>query len=154
MAGNVIADRLRADMRTAMKEGDKARLGTIRMLLSELKNAQIAEGGELDEEREILVLSSYAKKRRESIGEFEKGGRKDLADNERGELEIVTAYLPEQMDEKEIRDELSGIIEDTGAEGQGDMGRVMGAMMSRFRGRVDGNTVKRIAAELLGPARD
>ncbi len=149
MAVNVITDRLRADMKKAMREGDRERLGTIRMLLSELKNAQLEERGDLEEEREILVLSSYAKKRRESIKQFDKGGRKDLADKERRELEIVSAYLPEPMDEDAIRKELENIIKETGASSQGDMARVMGAMMSKHRGRADGNTVRKIAVELL-----
>lgn len=136
-------------MKTAMKEKDKLRVSTMRMLISEMKNAQIAERGELSEEKELSILTSYAKKRRESIKGFEQGGREDLAENERKELEIVMAYLPEQMGEDEIRTEIDRIIAETGASGPQDMGKVMGQMMAKFKGRADGGVVKTIAMERL-----
>ena len=108
----------------------------------------------LSEEKELCILTSYAKKRRESIKGFEQGGRDDLAESERQELEIVIAYLPEQMGEDEIRAEVERIIADTGAGGPQDMGKVMGQMMAKFKGRVDGGVVKTIAMEQLRGGRE
>jgi uncharacterized protein YqeY len=150
MGKNALTERIHNDLKSAMKERDSLRISTLRMLLSELKNEQLKERGELEEEKEIAVLGSYARKRKESIKEFEKGGREDLAESERKELEIVMAYLPQQMGAEEIEAELRRIIDETGASGPGDIGRIMGAMMGRFKGRVEGNEVKRIALELLG----
>jgi len=149
MAGNVITENLQEDLKTAMKEKDKLRVSTLRMLLSEMKNTQLAERGELSEEKELSVLTSYAKKRRESIKSYEQGGRDDLAESERKELEIVMAYLPEQMGEDEIGAEIEKIIAETGASGPQDMGKVMGQMMAKFKGRLDGGVVKTIAMEKL-----
>ncbi len=149
MAGNIITEKLQEDLKTAMKEKDKLRISTLRMLISEMKNAQLAERGELSEEKEMSILTSYAKKRRESIKGFEQGGRDDLADNERIELEIVMAYLPEQAGEDEIRAEVEKIIAESGAAGPQDMGKVMGPLMARFKGRADGGAVKAIAMEQL-----
>jgi hypothetical protein len=149
MSGNVITKKLSEDLKTAMKEKDKLRISTLRMLLSEMKNAQLEERGELSGEKELAVLSSYAKKRKESIKGYEQGGREDLAEKERKELEIVMAYLPEQAGEDEIRAEIRRVIAETGASGPGDMGKVMGPVMARFKGRADGNVVKTIAVEEL-----
>lgn len=148
MEGNVIGKRIQEDIKAAMKAGERLRLDTLRMLLSELKGVQIDEG-ELSEQREIAILGSSARKRRESISEYEKAGRDDLAEQERAELEIVMLYLPEQMDEAAIEAEVKKIIAETGAAGLGDMGKVMGAIMSRHKGTVDGNVVKTIAVRLL-----
>ena len=149
MAGNIITTKLQEDLKAAMKEKDKLRVSTLRMLISEMKNEQLRERGELSEEKELSVLTSYAKKRRESIKGFEKGGREDLAENERIELEIVMAYLPEQISEDEIRAEVVKIIADSGASGPQDMGKVMGPLMAKFKGRADGGVVKTVAMELL-----
>jgi uncharacterized protein YqeY len=149
MPGNQITSKLQEDLKVAMKEKDKLRISTLRMLINEMKKAQKEEKGELSEDKELSIISSYAKKRRESISEYEKGGREDLASSERAELDIVMTYLPEQMGEDEIRAELERIIADSGAAGPQDMGRIMGQMMGRFKGRVDGSSVKAIAMELL-----
>lgn len=149
MAGNKLAAGIQEDLKDAIRGKEKVKLKVLRMLLSALKNAQIEQGGELDEEKEIEVISSYARKCRESIAEFQKGAREDLVSNERAELEIVTAYLPEQLDENEIRIELEKIIEKTGASTPRDMGRIMGPIMSKFKGRVDGSLVKQMAIDIL-----
>jgi uncharacterized protein YqeY len=154
MAGDVITVKLREDLKAAMKEKDKLRVSTLRMLISEMKNAQLAERGELSEEKELSILTSYAKKRRESIKSYEQGGREDLAENERKELEMVMAYLPEQMGEDEIRAEVDSIIAETGASGPEEMGKVMGQMMAKFKGRIDGGVVKTIAMEQLRGGRE
>ena len=149
MAENVITEKLKEDLKTAMKDRDKLRVSTLRMLLSEMKNAQLEARGGLSGDQELSVLTSYAKKRRESIKGYEQGGRDYLAESEKNELEIVMAYLPEQMGEEEIRAEIVRIIGETGASGPKDMGKVMGQMMARFKGKADGNAVKSIAMEEL-----
>jgi uncharacterized protein YqeY len=149
MAGNEITEKLQGDLKAAMKGKDKLRVSTLRMLINELKNAQLEERGELSRERELSVLASYAKKRRESIKGYELGGRTDLAESERKELGIVMAYLPAQMGEDEIKAEIDRIISETGSGGPGDIGKVMGQMMAKFKGRIDGNVVKTIAMEKL-----
>ena len=154
MAGNVITVKLQEHLKTAMKEKDKLRVSTLRMVLSEMKNAQLKERGELSEDKELSILTSYAKKRRESIKSYEQGGREDLAESERKELEIVMTYLPEQMGEDEIRVEVERIIAETGASGPQDMSKVMGQMMAKFKGRADGGVVKTIAMEQLRGGRE
>jgi uncharacterized protein YqeY len=149
MAGNTITTKLQYDLKTAMKEKDKLRVSTLRMLISEMKNEELRERDELSEEKELSIITSYAKKRRESIKGFEQGGREDLAEKERLELDIVMTYLPEQAGEDEIRAEVVKIIADTGASGPQDMGKVMGPLMARFKGRADGGIVKTITMEEL-----
>lgn len=149
MDRNIITKKIQSDMKAAMKAGEKEKVTTLRMLISELKNAQINEREELDTEKEIAVLSSYVRRCKESLEEFEKGGREDLVAKTRAELEIVTSYLPEQLNEDEIEGEVRKVIEELGASGQGDMGRVMGEMMKRFKGRVDGRTVNAVVSKLL-----
>ena len=149
MAGNIITTKLQDDLKTAMKAKDKLRVSTLRMLISEMKNAQLEERGELPEEKEIAIITSYAKKRRESIKSYEQGGRDDLAESERQELEIVMDYLPEQMSEDEIRAEIVKTVAETGASGPQDMGKVMGPLMAKFKGRADGGVVKTITMDIL-----
>ncbi|UCG50832.1 MAG: GatB/YqeY domain-containing protein [Candidatus Latescibacterota bacterium] len=105
----MISENLVQDMKVAMKSGDKVKLGVIRMLLSELKNAQIAAGHELSEQEEQKVISSYAKKRKETVETYKEAGRSDLAEKEEYEYDLTISYLPPQMDE----DELVNIIADS-----------------------------------------
>jgi len=121
----------------------------LRMLISSLKNAQIENRGELSVGQELQVVSSYAKKLKESIEQFEMGGREDLVEREKKELEIVMGYLPKQLSEDEITQEVQKVISELGAESQKDIGRVMQEMMKRFRGKVDGKVVNSIVSEML-----
>ncbi len=150
MNRNVLTRKIQNDLKDALKAGEKSRVTALRMMISSLKNAELEEREELTEEKEIAILSGYARKCRESISEYGKGGREDLVEKERAELEIVMSYLPDQLDEDKAIEEIKKVIEETGASGQRDIGKVMGLMMSRFKGRVDGSMVKRIASELLG----
>lgn len=149
MERNSIAKRIQDDLKKAVKERDKTRINTLRMLMSTLKNVEIEEREELTVEREIATLAGYVKRCRESIREFEQGGRADLVEKEKAELDIVYQYLPEQMDEEEIRKTARNVIEEVEASSPRDMGRVMGEMMKRVRGRADGGVVKNIVVELL-----
>jgi uncharacterized protein YqeY len=149
MKRNIKTAKIHEDMKSALKAGEKERVTTLRMLLSELKNAQIARGEELEEDEEIAVLSSYIRRCKESIEEFERGGREDLVARTRSELEIVSSYMPEQLGMEEIADEVKKVIEEMGASGSRDMGRVMGEMMRRFKGRVDGRAVNTVVSRML-----
>jgi uncharacterized protein YqeY len=149
MQGNAYMKRIQEDLKAAVKAQDRVQVSTLRMLLSALKNAELEEREELTEETELAVLSSYARRVKESISEFEKGDREDLVAKEKAELEIVMRYLPEQLNDEEIEIEVKKVIEDVKAEGAKDIGRVMGEMMKRFKGRVDGKSVNRIVSGLL-----
>ena len=145
----MIIDKLREDMKTAMKEGDKARLGTIRMLINELKNERINGGRELSDADEERVLASYAKKRREMIETYRETGREDLEKKETAEYELTMSYLPEQLGE----DELKAIVEKHIAASGGDrqaFGQVMKAVLAEVGSRADGKTVSAMVKQLLG----
>ena len=135
MERNIYSKRIQGDLVVAVKSKDKLTVSTLRMLLSGLKNAELEEREELTEDLELAVLSSYARRVKESIEEFTKGDRNDLVVKEKAELEIEV--------------EVKKVIEEIGAEGPRDIGRVMGEMMKRFKGRVDGKSVNRIVSELL-----
>jgi uncharacterized protein len=152
MAGNIIAQKIQDDLRSAVKAQDKARVGTLRMILNALRNAELEEREELSDEKELAVIASYARRIKESIEEFGRAAREDLVAKERSELAIVLSYLPEQMSDDDIRREAGRVIADLGASTPRDMGRVMGEMMKRFKGKVDGAAVNRVVSELLGKA--
>ena len=144
-----LKERLKADMKEAMKAKDKVKLSTIRMINSLIKNAEIEKRGELTDEEIIQLLMKYAKQRKESIEMYEKGGRQDLVEKEKAELAIVESYLPRQMSEEEIREIVKQTIEEVGASSVKDMGKVMKAVMPKVKGRADGSVVNRIVKELL-----
>jgi uncharacterized protein YqeY len=137
------------DMKRSMKAGDKIRVETIRGLRAQLKNAQITKNGELSEEEVIQVLSNAAKKRKESIEQFNAVGRKDRADIEQQELDIIHEYLPKQMDEKEISVLVDSVFEEVKPESMKDMGKIMGSIMPKVKGRADGKLVQQIVRDKL-----
>lgn len=141
---------LNDDMKTAMKAKDKETLQVIRLLKASIQNEQIKKGADLNEEEELTVLSREMKQRRDSLTEFEKADRTDLAEKVKGEIAIVEKYLPAQLDEAEIRQIVAGAIEKTGASSPKEFGKVMGAVMPQVKGKADGNQVNAIVKELLG----
>ena len=145
----MISKTLENDMKAALKSGEKAKLSLIRMLRSELKNAEIAQGKALSEEDEQKVLASYAKKRKESREEYEKAGRKDLAEKEQHEYEMTMSYLPAQLEEAELAAIIKAKVAETGAKGPGDFGRVMKAVMAEVGSRADGATVSALLKRTL-----
>ena len=149
MPGNILAQKIQDDLKGAVKAQDKARISALRMVLTALKNAELEEREELSDDKELAVVASYARRIKESIEEFRKAAREDLVAKEQAELAIVLSYLPEQMSDEEIRREVSLVIAEIGATTPRDMGRVMGEMMKRFKGKVDGGAVSRIVSELL-----
>ncbi|GAB2485306.1 GatB/YqeY domain-containing protein [Alkalibacterium psychrotolerans] len=142
-------DDLNQDMKVAMKAKDKEKLLTIRMLKSALQTEQINKGEELTEEDELTVLSREKKQRVESLNEFKAAGRDDLVIKLEKELEVVDHYLPAQLSEEEVRGIVKETIEETGSSSMKDMGKVMGALMPKVKGKADGNLVSSIVKEEL-----
>lgn len=140
---------LKSDMKDAMKARDKVRLGTIKMLLADLKNQQIAAGGELSEGDELTLLARQAKQRREAQAEYERGNRPELAAQEAAELVIIEGYLPRQLTPDEVRAIIAEIVAATGATSKREMGKVMGPLMSKVKGRFPGSDVKALVEEAL-----
>jgi len=136
-------------MKAAMKSGDKTRLSVIRMLRADLKNAEIAAGGDLTAELEQKIVASYAKKRKESKEQCIEIGRDDLADKEELEYSIAMSYLPEQLDEAALRTIIKEKIAETGAQGPQDMGRVIKAVMAAVGNQAEGSTVSRLVKSTL-----
>jgi uncharacterized protein len=144
-----VADRLSAEIRTAMKSGDRTRLDTMRLLAAAVKNREVEVGHDLSEEEFLEVVTREAKRRREAVEAYEKGDRPELAEKERAEAAILGAYLPEQLSEDEVRALIEEAIEATGADAPGEVGKVMAWIMARHKGRVDGSTVNSLARERL-----
>lgn len=144
-----LLDNIDKHLAEALKSGDRHKATVLRGLKSDLKYRRIDKGQELTDSDITEVLSSAAKKRRESIEAYDKGGREDLVEKERQELEIIQAYLPEQLSEAELRSIISEAISEAGAESAADIGKVMKAVMPRVKGKADGKQVNRLAAELL-----
>lgn len=145
----MIYDELSDEMKAALKAGDKTRLSVIRMLRSELKNAQIAAGEELSEEAERRVLMSYAKKRKEAGQQYADMGRRDLADKEKTEYDITMSFLPQQLSEEELTVIIKRKIEESGASGMKDMGRVIKMVMEEATGRAEGSVVSALVKKIL-----
>jgi uncharacterized protein YqeY len=144
-----LGEQLRADMKEAMKAGDKVRLSTVRMLISELHNAQLAEMGTLDEAGELEMLVRQAKRRRESIEAFTKGGRTEMAELEAAELVVIETYLPQPLSAEEAAAFVAETVKETGATSMKDMGRVMSAVMPKLKGRFPGKDVKPLVEAAL-----
>jgi uncharacterized protein YqeY len=144
-----VQDRLFSDLKQAMKKGDKIRQSVIRLTRAEIQNVEKAQGKPLDDPGVIDVLSKEAKKRRESIAEFSKADRQDLVAQEEAELAILLEYLPPQLSREEIVAAARSVIEELGAQGPGDKGRVMGKLMPQLKGKAEGRLVSEVVAELL-----
>ena len=145
-----LRERLREDLKSAMRAGETVRRDTIRMLEAAIKNAEIERRGEALADADVLaILQRQMKQRRDSIEQFERGGREDLAEIERAEMAVIEAYLPEQLSRDEIAEAARLIIERVGASGPGDRGKVMGPLMKELRGKADGAAVNAVVSELL-----
>ena len=164
---NSLQEKINQDLKKAFMGKEELTVSVLRMLNSAIHNKEIEkrtkcsktekdikkleELSKLTEEEVLEVVSSEAKKRRDSIVEFEKGGRQDLADKETKELEILKKYLPEQMGEEQIREEVKKVIEEMNTAGPKDMGKVMSALMPKLKGKAEGGIVSKIVNELLHP---
>ncbi len=142
-----------ADLTQAMKDKDQDKLKVLRSLKAKLLEREISERKEgeatLSDEQTIEVLMKAAKQRKESIEQFEEGGREDLVASEEAELEIINSYLPKMLSEEEVRDIAREKIEALGAENMADMGKVMGAMMQELKGKAEGSLVSKVVKEEL-----
>lgn len=142
-------DRLNEDMKQAMRSQDKFRLSVIRMVRSSIKNIEIDQRKTLDDQDVLDVLNREIKQRRDSLQEFEKAGRQDLVDQVTKELDILTAYMPKQLSEDEVKVIVQQTIQEVGASSKADMGKVMGALMPKVKGLADGKLVNQIVSQLL-----
>jgi uncharacterized protein YqeY len=143
-------DRLQREMREALKAGERVRLGALRMLSASVKNREVEVRHELSDEEFVEVASREVKRRKEAAEAFEGGGRQELADKEREEQAVLEAYLPAQLSEEEVGALIDEAVGATGASGPGDLGKVMGYVMGKAKGRVDGETVNRLVRARLG----
>jgi uncharacterized protein YqeY len=147
-----LKERIVADMTTAMKAKDAARLSTLRMVKANVMNREIEKGGELTDEELTKAMQSLVKQRRDSIEQYEKAGRQELAEKEQAEIEVIEAYLPQAASREDIEGAVMAAIEETGATSMREMGAVMKAAQARLAGRnADGRTVSEIVkAKLSG----
>lgn len=149
----MLKQQLKDELKESMLAKDALKTSTLRMLLSALSYLEIQKGGagyEATDEDVQAVLQKEAKQRRDSIEAFEANDRQEMAEKEKKELEILTAYLPEQLDEESIRSLVEEAITQTGASSMADIGKVMGALMPKVKGKADGNLVNKIVREKLG----
>jgi len=144
-----IEQKLLEDMKLAMKSGKKAELDTIRILRAQIKMASIEKNDELTEVDVIQVLQKEAKKRRESIEMFKRGNREDLVKKEKSELDIISAYLPEQLSGDEVLKIIREVVSSLQVDSEKDMGRVMGVIMPKVKGKADGKLVQQKVKEYL-----
>jgi len=141
--------RIDQDLKEALKKRDTLRLSVLRMLKSEIGYKEIEKGSKLSDDDVISVFSSSIKRRRDSVEQFEKGGREDLASREKAEIEVVSAYLPEQLTEEDLRGIIAQIMEQLKAAGPSSLGLVMKEVIPKVKGRADGKMVNRmVSAEL------
>ena len=132
-----LKNKITEDMKTAMRARDSARLGTVRLLLAAMKQKEVDERVVLTDADILAIIDKMVKQRRESIAQFEKAGRNDLADVEKAEIVVLTAYLPQPLSEAEVGQAIAAAIAEAGAAGARDMGKVMALLKPRLAGRTD-----------------
>jgi uncharacterized protein YqeY len=146
-----LTEKINDDLKAAMKSGDSIKLNTIRSIRSKIiELSKRGTGSTMTPEDELTILLSEAKKRKEAIEMYQKGGRTDLSDQEQRELEIINEYLPKQMSREEAGDMVKKIIQEVGAISGKDFGKVMPAAMKELKGKIDGKVVQEIVKEQLG----
>jgi len=144
-----LVEDIQAALKSAMVARDNVKRDTLRLVMADLKNKRIELGHELEDPDALAVITKAKKSRQDSIEQFTDAGREDLVAIERAELEIISAYLPEEMDEDELREIVTAVVTEVGATEPKDMGAVMKALMPQVKGRADGKVVQRIVMELL-----
>ena len=146
-----LKNKITEDMKTAMRAKDAARLGTVRLLLAAMKQKEVDERVELSDADVLAIIDKMIKQRRESIAQFEKAARTDLAEVEKAEIGVLSGYLPQQLSEAEVGEAIAAAIAETGAAGAKDMGKVMGLLKPRLAGRTDmGKVSGLVKAKLAG----
>ncbi|MEI7026686.1 GatB/YqeY domain-containing protein [Paenibacillus sp. y28] len=144
-----LSERLNEDMKQAMREQDKFKLSVIRMVRSSIKNVEIDQRRTLDDNEVLDILNREVKQRKDSLQEFEKAGREDLVSGLQQELAILSVYLPQQLTAEEVKTIVEETIAEVGAASKADMGKVMGALMPKVKGRADGKLVNQTVQQLL-----
>jgi len=144
-----LCEQWQADLRQAMKSGDKVRVSTLRLLMAAMKNRQIAKGAALDDAEALDLVRQATKQRHEAIALARQYGREDVAQQEERELAILVSYLPEQLSTEDLMQHIDTVIRELGATSEKDLGRVMRVLMPAVKGRADGNTVNRLVRERL-----
>lgn len=149
---STLKEKIFTDLKEAMKSGDTEKRDVLRMVDSMIKNAEIEKGKReegLSDDEVIEILSRAVKQRQDSVMQYEKGGRSDLAKKELSEIEILKNYLPEQLSEDELKEIVKKILGENDLNGSADFGRAMGLVMTEVKGRADGNLVRQIITEIL-----
>lgn len=146
-----LKETLNQDLIAAMKAKEEVKLRALRMVKAAVMNFEVAgkEKVEAKDEDVLQIIKKEVKKREDSVEQFEKGGRADLAALEREEVEVLKAYLPEMMGEEQLREIVKATVGELGASGPGDMGKVMGAVMGKVKGQADGTVVRKVVQEVL-----
>jgi len=144
-----LKEKLQADLHQAMKNRDNVKRSVLRLLLAAIKNAEIAKRGSLDNPDVLGIVAREVKQRNESIEAFKQGDRQDLVAQEEAEMAILKAYLPQQLSREEVIIEARQVIEEVGAQGPRDKGKVMSRIMAQLKGKADGREINEIVTELL-----
>jgi uncharacterized protein YqeY len=144
-----LSERLNDDMKQAMKNQDKFKLSVIRMIRSAIKNVEIDLKKTLDDNEVLDILNREIKQRKDSLQEFEKADRDDLAESVRKEIEVIAVYMPQQLTEEEIHAIVQQTIQETGASSKAELGKLMSALMPKVKGRADGRLVNQLVQQLL-----
>ena len=144
-----LKEKLLSEMRESMKSKDSLKLGTIRSVIAAVKNQEIDLRKDLDEEEVLTIVSREVKKRKEAASLYKKGRRPELEDKEIQEMKILQTYLPEQVSEEDLRQRIQQVIEETGAEGMKDFGKIMKTLVPEFKGKADNALIKELASEFL-----
>ena len=144
-----LLNRLTEELKEALRAGNHTKLSVIRLLKSSIKNREIEKMAPLTDEEVIDIIMTALKQRRESIEQFQKGGREDLVRKEKSELEVLQTFLPQQLSEEELAEEIQAVIREVGASSPKDMGKVMKIVMVRVKGRAEGARVSSLVKELM-----
>ncbi len=146
---SALKQKLTADMKQAMKSGDKLKLSVLRMALAAIQNMEIAQQTTLEDTDVLGIIAKEARRRNESIESFKQGNRQDLVAQEEAELAVLNEYLPEQMAREEIVAAARKVIEEVGAQGLSDKGKVMPRIIAQLKGKADGREINAVVTELL-----
>ena len=146
----MLLERIKDDMKQAMRDRAKDRLNTIRLILAAVKQREVDERITLEDTDVLAIIDKMVKQRRDSIEQFDKAGRDDLSNKEKFEIEVIQEYLPQQLTEPEISEMITEAISSTGAESMRDMGKVMGMLKPKMQGRADMGMVSGLIKKQLG----
>lgn len=147
-----LKEQITEDMKAAMRARDTERLGTIRLLTAAMKQKEVDERIELNDAHVLAIIEKMIKQRKDSIGQFEAGGRQDLADKEKAELAVLSAYMPAALSEAEVQAEVAAAVKEAGAAGPQDMGKVMAVLKPKLAGRADMTMVSGLVKAALAKA--